>query len=130
MSEISEKIKTVFPELAVLKNPETKRVFAGRNLPSFMKDYIVKRFSDSDGVVDLEAIRDYLNTRMFINSGEIRKKLLDGQSVNMTCRFTVESNLKDGRTWFHIAETDLAADAFILPSILEEHRDDLVDGEN
>ena len=130
MSEISEKIKAVFPELAVLKNPETKRVFAGRNLPSFMKDYIIKRFSDSDGVVDLEAIRDYLETRMFINSGEIRKKLLDGQPVNMTCRFTVESNLKDGRTWFHIAETDLAADAFILPSILEEHKDDLVDGEN
>ena len=29
MSAISEKIKEVFPELAVLKNQETDRVFAG-----------------------------------------------------------------------------------------------------
>lgn len=130
MSAISEKIRTVFPELAILKNEETDRIFAGRNLPSFVKDYIIKRFSDKEGVIDLEAITDYLNTKMCINGGEIRRKLIDGQPVNLTCRFTVESNLKDGQTWFRIAETDLGADAFILPSVLYEHKDDLVDGEN
>lgn len=130
MSTISEKIKTVFPELAILKNEDTDRVFAGRNLPSFVKDYIIKRFSDTEGVIDLDAITDYLNTKMCVNGGEIRRKLIDGQPVNLTCRFTVESNLKDGKTWFHIAETDLCTDAYILPSVLEEHKDSLVDGEN
>ena len=130
MSAISEKIKEVFPELAVLKNQETDRVFAGRNLPSFIKDYIIQRFSDKEGIIDLEGINEYLETKMCINGGEIRRKLLDGQPVNLTCRFTVESNLKDGQTWFRIAETDLGTDAFILPSILEDHKDDLVDGEN
>lgn len=130
MSTISEKIKTVFPELAILKNEDTDRVFAGRNLPSFVKDYIIKRFSDTEGVIDLDAITDYLNTKMCVNGGEIRRLLIDGQPVNLTCRFTVESNLKDGKTWFHIAETDLCTDAYILPSVLEEHKDSLVDGEN
>lgn len=70
--------------------------------------------------------------KMSRNGGEIRRKLIDGQKVNLTCRFIVESNLKDGRTWFRFADEgmDLGADAFILPSILEEHRDDLGDGEN
>lgn len=130
MSSISEKIRTVFPELAILKNEETDRVFAGRNLPTFIKDYIIKRFSDKEGVIDLEAITDYLNTKMCIDGGEIRRKLLDGQPVNLTCGFTVESNLKDGQTWFHIAQTELNADSFILPSVLEEHKEDLVNGEN
>ena len=132
MSAISEKIKIVFPDIAVLKNAETKRVFEGRNLPSFIKDYIIQRFSNKDGIVDLEAIEDYLNTKMCRNGGEIRRKLLDGQKVNLTCRFIVESNLKDGRTWFRFADEgmDLGADAFILPSLLEEHQEDLGDGEN
>ena len=130
MSSISEKIKIVFPELAILKNDETDRLFVGRNLPSFVKDYIIKRFSNKEGVIDLEAIADYLNTKMCINGGEIRRKLIDGQSVNLTCRFTVESNLKDGQTWFRITETDLGADAFILPCVLDNHKDTLVDGEN
>jgi ATP-dependent Lon protease len=130
MSSISEKIKTVFPSLAVLKNDETNRVFAGRNLPSFIKDYIIQRFSEQDGIINLEGIQEYLETKMSVNGGEIRRMLLDGKPVNITCRFIVESNLKDGQTWFRLAETDLGADAFILPSILEEHKDDLVDGEN
>lgn len=132
MSAINEKIKAVFPEIAVLKNEETKRVFAGRTLPSFIKDYIIQRFSDKEGVVDLEAIEDYLNTKMCKNGGEIRRKLLDGQRVNITCRFIVESNLKDGQTWFRLADTDsdLGADCFIIPSVIEEHKEDLVDGEN
>ena len=130
MSSISEKIRTVFPDMAVLKNDETTRVFTGRNIPSFIRDYIIQRFSDKDGVLDEEAVKQYLDDKMSINGGEIRRKLLDGEHVNITCRFIVESNLKDGRTCFHLAEADLKADAFILPSILEEHKDDLVDGEN
>lgn len=84
MSAISEKIRTVFPELAILKNEETDRIFAGRNLPSFVKDYIIKRFSDKEGVIDLEAITDYLNTKMCINGGEIRRKLIDGQPASQS----------------------------------------------
>lgn len=130
MSAISEKIRNVFPELAILKDEDTDRVFAGRNLPSYVKDYILKRFSDQEGVVDIEAINDYLNTKMCINGGEIRRQLIDGIPVNLTCRFTVESNLKDGQICFHIAETELGTDAFILPTVIEEYKDELVDGEN
>lgn len=130
MSFISEKIRTIFPELSILKNEETERVFSGNNLPSFIQDYIIKRFSDKEGNIDKDAINKYLNTKMCINEGEIRRKLMDNQPVNLTCRFSVASNLKDGRTWFSIAETNLGADAFILPSVIEAHKDDLADGEN
>ena len=41
MSEIGNKIKEVFGGAAVYKNPANYDVFNGRNLPSFVKDYLI-----------------------------------------------------------------------------------------
>ena len=128
--EISDKTKQIFPDLAVYKTGEYDSYFGGRNLPSFVKDYIVKRFSDTAGVVDREAVRDYLDTKMTNDGGLIRQRLLRGEKVNMTCRFVVQSDLKAGKTAFNIADVDLQSDSYILPSVIESHVDDLIDGEN
>lgn len=130
MCTISQKIKEVFPDLAVYKSSERDNLFAGRNLPSFVKDYIIKRFSDNSGVTDKEAVRDYLESKMNNDGGCIRQKLLKGEKVNLTCRFIVQSDLKAGKTAFNLADVDLQTDAFILPSVIESHADDLIDGEN
>ena len=128
--DISDKIKQTFPDLAVYKSGNMDSLFGGRNLPSFVKDYIVKRFSDTAGVVDREAVRDYLDTKMTNDGGQIRQRLLRGEKVNLTCRFVVQSDLKAGKTAFNIADVDLQSDAYILPSVIESHVDDLIDGEN
>lgn len=130
MSNISDKIKTNFPDLAIYKSAERDSMFTGRNLPSFVKDYIIKRFSDQSGVTDREAVADYLQTKMCNDGGAIRRRLLLGEKVNLTCRFIVQSDLKAGRTAFEIADVDLQADAFIISSIIESHTEDLIDGEN
>ena len=130
MCTISQKIKEVFPDLAVYKSSERDNLFAGRNLPSFVKDYIIKRFSDNSGVTDKEAVRDYLESKMNNDGGCIRQKLLKGEKVNITCRFIVQSDLKAGKTAFNLADVDLQTDAFILSTVIESHADDLIDGEN
>ena len=41
MSDIGNKIKEVFGSAAVYKDPANYEVFNGRNLPSFVKDYLI-----------------------------------------------------------------------------------------
>lgn len=42
---INEKIKTHFASMAIYKDPaSTNSLFVGRNLPSFVKDFILKRY--------------------------------------------------------------------------------------
>lgn len=130
MCNISKKIKENFPDLAIYKSSERDNLFAGRSLPAFVKDYIIKRFSDNSGVIDNEAVREYLETKMNNDGGSIRQKLLKGEKVNITCRFIVHSDLKAGKTAFDVADVDLQTDAYIMPSIIESHSDDLIDGEN
>jgi predicted ATP-dependent Lon-type protease len=50
MSTIGQKIKQVFPDIAILKDQDNYSVFTGRNLPSFVKDFL------SENILILTAI--------------------------------------------------------------------------
>lgn len=50
---LSEKIKQHFGQMVIYKDPvKTPSLFAGRNLPAFVKDFILKKHIDSDGNID------------------------------------------------------------------------------
>lgn len=56
-TEISNKIKKYFASMAIYKGPaSTNSLFAGRNLPSFVKDFILKKYINADGQVDRGAL--------------------------------------------------------------------------
>lgn len=58
---MEDKIKQVFPDASVMKSGATDTLFAGRNLPVFVRDYILRRFSDEHGNVDKEALTNYFD---------------------------------------------------------------------
>ena len=49
---MEDKIKQAFPEASVMKSGATDTLFAGRNLPAFVRYYILIRLSDEHGNVD------------------------------------------------------------------------------
>ena len=100
MNLISKKIKQIFPDLAVMKNTSNKSLFAGRNLPSFVKDYIIRRFANEDGIADRDKVNEYLVNKMPNNIAVIKNRLLAGEQVNVTVRFIIKSDLASGRTTF------------------------------
>jgi ATP-dependent Lon protease len=61
MSSIGQKIKQVFPDIAILKDQDNYSVFNGRNLPSFVKDFLIRKHIDSDGNLNKEAIFAFLD---------------------------------------------------------------------
>ena len=64
MSLIGQKIKKVFPDIAILKDQDNYSVFSGRNLPSFVKDFLIRRHIDSDGNLDKVAISRFLDNHI------------------------------------------------------------------
>ena len=84
MGYIGEKIKECFPELSIKKQRSNDSLFKGRNLPSFVRDFILRRYANSDGVVDAIAVQKYLNDKMPSDSEMVKQCLLGGESVNMT----------------------------------------------
>lgn len=127
---ITQKTKEVFPELSIMKARRYDSLFKGRNLPSFVRDYILRRFTDNDGVVDEKAVNNYLDTKMPSDSEILKQRLLNGESVNITTRFTVSTDMALGRVRFHMPDVGISSNAYVSQELLEKTEDPLTDGEH
>ena len=93
MSYINQKIKEVFPDLSILKKASNNSFFKGRNLPSFVKDFVLRRYTDREGNIDEEALKNYLDKKMPIDSNYIKQQLISGEAVNITTRITTSTDI-------------------------------------
>jgi ATP-dependent Lon protease len=76
MSYIGQKIKQVFPDIAILKDQDSYSVFNGRNLPSFVKDFLIRKHIDSDGNLNKDAIFAFLDKHIPDDNNVVKNRLL------------------------------------------------------
>ncbi len=57
----TEKLRAAFPDTTVFKDPNIVAIFKAASIPSFLRDWILKRKAESDGRIhDAEALRRYI----------------------------------------------------------------------
>ncbi len=56
------KLKNCFDEMVVYKNLKESNFFNSLSLPSFMRDWILKKFEDDNGVFDADAVARFIKT--------------------------------------------------------------------
>ena len=122
-------LKEVFPEVAVLRDSNSSQFFQGRNLPAYVKDYILRRFSNSDGEVQPDKIKDYLDSKMPLDKDNIKGRLLKGESINLTARVVFKTNIRDGKVEFELPDIGINSDAFVSAQLLDDSDKTIYDGE-
>ena len=127
--EIETKIRTAFSSNAIYKNPAaTNSLFVGRNLPSFVKDFLLKKFIDSEGKVDQGLLTSFLDSVM--PKEPIKERLRDNSEVTVLARFIVSIDLVKGVTRFAIPDMDIKEKEGQIPEyVYSKHKGELVDGE-
>lgn len=128
---IADKIRTYFAPMAIYKDPNsTDSLFAGRNLPSFVKDYLLKKYIDSNGVVNRGALTDFLDRVIPKEAASVKDRLGAGEDVTLLTRFTVVIDLVHGLRRFSIPDLGIKTnEGQIPPYIYEQYKGELVDGE-
>lgn len=100
------KIKDVFAEMVVLKNPERTKFFADLSLPSYMRDWLVMKFSDESGNIDYDGVTRYI--KQYIPSREdyeqFKFQMVNGDSVRFLARIRVAVDVKTGKTLFELPD--------------------------
>jgi len=130
MSYIGQKIKQVFPDIAILKDQDNYSVFDGRNLPSFVKDFLIRRHIDSDGCLNKNAIFSFLDKHIPDDNNVVKNRLLRQETVQLLTRFIITTDIKGGKVRFAIPDAGIKSNEAIIPDyIVSQHRDDLIDGE-
>lgn len=128
--KVNDKIKECFPELAVMKARKYDALFKGRNLPSFVKDFILRRYTDNEGVADEEAVKAYLNAKMPSDAELLKQRLLNGESINLTTRFIVSTDMAQGKVRFTMPDISLTSDAYVDSNLLNNTQNPLTDGDH
>jgi len=129
MSTLGQKIKQFFPDIAILKDQDIYTIFNGRNLPSFVKDFLIKKHIDSDGILDKDALLSFLEKHIPADD-QIKCRLLRLETVQLLARFMILTDIKEGKVRLSIPDAGIKPSEAIIPNnILNQHKDDLVDGE-
>ena len=129
--ELSNKIKQYFSAMAIYKDPEkTNSLFSGRNLPSFVKDFLLKRYIDFDGNLNAQGLTSFLDLVIPQNPTTVKEKLLAGQDLTLLCRFIIYIDLVKNVKRFSIPDMGIKLNEGQIPEyVCEKHRGELVDGE-
>lgn len=128
---ISSKIRTYFAPMAIYKDPNsTDSLFAGRNLPAFVKDYLLKRFINSEGVVDRGGLTTFLNKVIPQDPASVKDRLGMGEEITLLTRFTIYIDLVKSIRRFSIPDLGIKLnEGQIPPYIYERDKGELVEGE-
>ena len=127
--ELSNKIKSQFANMAIYKDPtNTNSLFVGRNLPSFVKDFILKRFVKDNGKIDEQLLTAWLDE--VIPQESVKDKLGQGEQLTLLVRFVVYIDLVKNIYRFAIPDLGVKLNEGRIPEyVFSKHKGTLVDGE-
>lgn len=130
-AKIMDKIREQFPAMVIYKDPSaTSSLFAGRNLPSFVKDFILKRYIKEDGSVDRLCLTDFLDKVIPQKQTEVKDRLSSGEELTLLTRFVVYIDLVKGLRRFGIPDLGIKINEGQIPEyVYKQHQGELVDGE-
>ena len=131
MTELDSKIRDIFPEESIYKTPTRYNMFAGVNVPSFIKDWLIKRYSDEQENVDKEALFAFLDRHIPAKDSDIKSRLIKGESIQILVRVIVESDLKTGIFKFSIPDIGIKRnEGRVSEFVMRSQKEGMKEGEN
>lgn len=113
-----ERLKDCFDTMVVYKDLKQNNFISSFKLPSFMRDFVIKKFQDDNGVVDVDGSAAFI--REYIPKKEDWKAIKDrivlqGSTVKFLARISVDINIKSGEITFSLPDFGLRNSDTTIP---------------
>lgn len=117
--------------MAIYKDSaSTNSLFAGRNLPSFVKDFVLKKYINEIGQVNSQDLTLFLNTVIPQKAEDVKDRLGNNEEVTLLTRFIIYIDLVNGVRRFGIPDLGIKTNEGQIPEyVYNKHKGTLVDGE-
>lgn len=127
---LDSKIKDIFSEESVYKNPEKYSIFSGYSIPSFVKDWLIKRYTDENDELDEYGLKSFILNNMAYKDRQIKGTLMTEHSnVTLLARIIVEPDVKAGILRFSIPDAGLKMNECRIPEYVAKNHPELRGGE-
>lgn len=127
---MTEKLRDYFEEMVVYKDLKNNNFFSSLGLPAFLRDYLLKTFSDEYGTVDIDAVAAFV--KQYIPKKEdwmsIKNRIIyENESVQILTKISVDINIKTGEIAFTLPDFGVTEkETMIEPAIWDLYKNDLV----
>ena len=132
-AELIERIRNTFDEMALYKDLKRSNFISSFKLPSFMRDWVIKRFQDEDGEIDVDSATSFI--REFIPKKDNWKGIMDRivtrqERVRFLAKISVNIDIRTQEISFELPDFGLGyKDTVIPPDVWEECSDALLKSE-
>lgn len=125
-----ERLKNCFDEMVVYKDLKKSNFFSALSLPSFMRDWLLKKFEDENGRFDSEEMLSFIRTYLPRKDDWVAIKnriIIENERVRFLAKISVDIDIKTGEVSFSLPDFGLSGkDTIIEDRIWDIYKDDLV----
>ncbi|MBQ9486952.1 MAG: BREX system Lon protease-like protein BrxL [Selenomonadaceae bacterium] len=129
---MENKLKKIFSDMIVYKDLKNNNFFNALSLPSFMRDWLLRRFEDDDGKFDAEELSNFV--RQFIPKKDDWKTIksrivMDNEHVKLLAKVSIEIDIANGSVSFSLPDFGLSAkETMIEDHVWQSCKDELTGG--
>lgn len=129
---ISEKVKEVFPDMAIKKNPENTSFFMRQSIPSFLRDWIIMRFADEEGNIDFEEVSAFIQRyipRPDDWEGLKAEMVQQGKTIKFLTKVMVEIDVSTSEAFFSFPLLGFPKkryEAIVDRGVLKDYKEELL----
>jgi len=127
----AEKLRAAFPDTTVFKDPNIVAIFKAASIPSFLRDWILKRKAESDGRIhDAEALRKYIYDIIPRRENLLELKEAarsEGRTKKFLAKIEIQFSVKSNEFTFAVPELGLGhAETLIEDYVWNRIKDDVI----
>ncbi len=117
------RLKSYFDTMVVYKDLNKNSFISSFKLPSFMRDYILKRFQDDDGVVDVDEAVEFIRTFLPHKNdwNALQNRMVNqGETIKILAKLGIDISIAKGETSFRLPDYGLGSKDTVIPRRLME----------
>jgi ATP-dependent Lon protease len=127
-----EKLRNCFDEMVVYKDLKKSNFFASLSLPSFMRDWLLKRFADENGTFDQDEMFEFVKTYLPRKDDwtAIKNRIIkDNERVKFLAKIAADIDIKTGEVSFALPDFGLTSKQTMIEDyVWDACKNDLVKG--
>ena len=130
---LHERLMDAFDEMVLYKDLSKGSIISSFKLPSFMRDWVMKKFQDDEGRLDIEEVSEYIQTYIPKRTEwkTIQNRIVtQNERVKFLARVSVNIDIKTQEVSFALPDFGLGyKDTYISPAIWDNCSSDLLRSE-
>lgn len=125
-----DKLRKYFDEMVVYKSIKKTSFLSSLNLPSFLRDYLIKIYQDDNGNIDYEGMSEFIKNRIPRKEDWIAIKdrvVIGGERVKFLTRISIDINVSTQAISFSLIDFGLSNKETIIEShVWDTIKNDLI----